>query len=92
MLSVVEIIALPETKAVPMFAVVMLAVLMVTFVIVTLPLLRVTLASVMLLSVVTVLPNWIAVLPNVMTVLKLLSSCDNGIDDVAVPNVYGTAI
>ena len=68
-------------------AVVTLAVVAVIFVRVTLPLLTVTLASVMLLSVVTVFPSWIAVLPRVMVVAKLLSRLDNGIDAVAVPKV-----
>ena len=50
-------------------------------------LLMVTLANVMLLSVVTVFPSWIAVLPSVMGVAKLLSRLDNGIAAVAVPKV-----
>lgn len=50
-------------------------------------LLMVTLANVMLLSVVTVFPSWIAVLPNVMGVAKLLSRLDSGIAAVAVPKV-----
>jgi len=70
-----------------MLAVVTLAVVAVMFVSVTLPLLTVTFASVMLLSVVTVFPSWIAVLPSVMVVAKLLSRLDNGIDAVAVPKV-----
>ena len=61
-------------------------------VIVTLPLLIVTLANVMLFSVVTVLPNWIAVLPSVIGVLKLLSNWDNGMAAVAVPKEYGTVM
>jgi len=52
----------------------------------------VTLPSVMLLSVVTVLPSWIAVLPKVIVVAKLLSNCDKGIAAVALLKVYGTAI
>jgi hypothetical protein len=46
----------------------------------------------MLFNVVTVLPSWIAVLPIVIVVAKLLSSWDRGMEDVALPNVYGTAI
>ena len=49
--------------------------------------LTVALANVMLLSVVTVFPSWIAVLPSVIVVAKLLSRLDNGIDAVAVPKV-----
>lgn len=56
----------------------------------TLPI--VTFASVMLFSVVTVLPSWIAVLPSVMVVAKLLSSWDRGMALVALPKVYGTAM
>ena len=82
----VVIVAVPIT-AVVMLAVVTLAVVTAMFVSVTLPLLTVTLASVILLSVVTVFPSWIAVLPNVMVVAKLLSRLDNGIDAVAVPKV-----
>jgi hypothetical protein len=79
-------VAVPIT-AVVMLAVVTLAVVTAMFVRVMLPLLTVTLASVMLLSVVTVFPSWIAVLPNVMVVAKLLSRLDNGIAAVAVPKV-----
>jgi hypothetical protein len=85
-------VVVPVIIAVPMLAVVTLAVVTDTFVSVTLPLLTVTFANVMLLSVVTVFPSWIAVLPNVMVVAKLLSSCDNGIAAVAVPKILGTAI
>jgi hypothetical protein len=55
-------------------------------------LLIVTLANVILFSVVTVFPSWIAVLPSVIVVAKLLSNWDNGILAVALPKVYGTAI
>jgi hypothetical protein len=55
-------------------------------------LLIVTFAYVMLFSVVTVFPSWIAVLPSVIVVAKLLSNWDNGILVVALPKVYGTAI
>jgi hypothetical protein len=37
-------------------------------------------------------PNKTEVLPIVMPVLKLASSCDRGIDPVADAKVYGTAI
>ena len=80
-------VLVPVITAVPMLAVVTLAKVADTLVNVTLPLLTVTFASVMLLSVVTVFPSWIAVLPNVMVVAKLLSRLDNGIDAVAVPKV-----
>jgi hypothetical protein len=52
----------------------------------------VALANVMLFNVVTVFPSWIAVLPSVIAVAKLLSSCDNGIDVVAFAKVFGTGI
>jgi len=55
-------------------------------------LLIVTLANVMLFSVVTVFPSWMAVLPSVIVVAKLLSSCDRGMEVVALPKVYGTAM
>jgi hypothetical protein len=74
------------------FAVVMLAVVTDTLVMETLPLLTVTFANVMLFSVLTVLPSCIAVLPSVMAVAKLASSCDNGIVAVAFANVLGTGI
>jgi hypothetical protein len=54
--------------------------------------LTVALANVMLLSVVTVLPNWIAVLPRVIGAAKLSSSWDKGMAEVAVPNVLGTGM
>ena len=80
-------VLVPVITAVPMLAVVTLAKVADTFVSVRLPLLTVTFASVMLLSVVTVFPSWIAVLPSVMVVAKLLSRLDNGMDAVAVPKV-----
>jgi hypothetical protein len=52
----------------------------------------VTLANVILFSVDTELPSWIAVLPNVIVVAKLASSCANGIVDVAFANILGTGI
>ena len=52
----------------------------------------VTFVSVRLATEVTVLPSVRVVKPSVMGVAKLLSSCDNGREDVAVANVYGTAI
>lgn len=78
----------PERVSAP----VTLALVTVVLVIVTLPLLTVTFANVMLFSVVTVLPSWIAVLPSVIAVPKLLSSWDSGIAVVAVANVYGTGM
>ena len=42
--------------------------------------------------VVVVFPRYKAVLPSVMAVAKLLSSCDSGIADVAVAKVYGTVM
>ena len=42
--------------------------------------------------VVVVFPRYRAVLPSVMAVAKLLSSCDSGIADVAVAKVYGTVM
>lgn len=42
--------------------------------------------------VVVVLPRYVAVEPIVIAVAKLLSNWDSGIADVAVANVYGTAI
>jgi hypothetical protein len=42
--------------------------------------------------VVVVFPKYKAVLPSVMAVAKLLSSCDSGIADVAVAKVYGTVM
>ena len=80
-------VLVPVITAVPMLAVVTLAKVADTFVSVRLPLLTVTFASVMLLSVVTVFPSWIAVLPSVIVVAKLLSRLDNGIAAVAVPKV-----
>jgi hypothetical protein len=56
------------------------------------PLVIVTFDNVMLFNVVTVLPSCIAVLPNVIGVAKLASSCDSGIDVVAFANVFGTGI
>jgi hypothetical protein len=46
----------------------------------------------MLLRVVIVPPNKTEVLPIVTPVAKLASSCDRGIDPVAVAKVYGTDI
>ena len=43
-------------------------------------------------TVVVVVPKVRDVDPSVMAVAKLLSNCDSGIADVAVANVYGTAI
>jgi hypothetical protein len=51
-----------------------------------------TLARVRLLMVAMVSPSTTAVLPIVMAVEKLLSSCDRGKEPVAVEKVYGTAI
>jgi hypothetical protein len=50
-------------------------------------LLIVALASVMLLRVVIVLPRYTDVFPITIAVEKLVSSCDNGIDPVALANV-----
>jgi hypothetical protein len=51
------------------------------------PLLIVTLVSVRLPTLVVVFPKYIAVLPSVIAVAKLLSSWDRGMAAVAVPNV-----
>jgi hypothetical protein len=52
----------------------------------------VTLVNVKLPTDVVVFPKYIAVLPSVRAVAKFESSCDNGIDAVAVAKVYGTDI
>jgi hypothetical protein len=41
---------------------------------------------------VVVLPRYRAVLPSVIAVAKLVSSCDKGIELVAVAKMFGTAI
>jgi hypothetical protein len=61
-------------------------------VILEVPLDKVTLVKVKLPTVVVVLPRPIDALPSVATVLKLTSSWDNGIDDVAFPKIFGTGI
>ena len=55
-------------------------------------LVSVGLAKVRLPTEVVVFPKYIAVLPSVIAVAKFESSCDNGIDVVAVAKVYGTDI
>jgi hypothetical protein len=55
-------------------------------------LVSVGLAKVRLPTDVVVFPKYIAVLPSVRAVAKFESSCDNGIDVVAVAKVYGTDI
>jgi hypothetical protein len=59
---------------------------------VTLPVLIVALVKVKFPMLVTVFPSPTVVFPMVTGVLKLASRFDNGIEVVAVPNVYGTGI